>query len=433
MIFVIAIGLVALLAAIALLDATRGTPVARITSGGDPAPPAVADPVFLRTMEAYIDTPLRPGHAIEIFANGDQTYPRLWADIRAARRFAAVQMYYCKAGKVADAMRDALTDRARAGVETFFLYDAFGSSLKRDYLDSLRAAGVRVAKFRSLRPHMLHAAQHRAHVRAVVIDGAIGYTGGFGLDDKWLGDGRHEGQWRDTNVRFTGPPVVQLFATFGACWAEATGELITGERYFAPPGGGQAVPSHLDRDGPPPVAGLLHAAPTVGSTDAERFFALSIAGARHRLYITNPYFVPDDDFRRFVTEAAARGVDVRILTAGRKTDVRSTYFAARARYEELLKGGVRIFEYLPSTLHAKTMVVDGVWGTVGTMNADNRSMAFNNESNLVALDPSFAKALEQLFHEDLGHAEEVNLETFRRRPWYTRPLEQGAHLMSRIL
>jgi cardiolipin synthase len=277
-----------------------------------------------------------------------------------------------------------------------------------------------------------------------VIDADIGYTGGFGIDDKWLGDGRTDGHWRDTNVRFTGPAVCQLLGTFGSCWAEATGELIGGH-YFArkndkpstASGERTTSPSSAQgaarRSGSSVVAGLLHAVPTVGSTDAERFFALSIASSKRKLYITNSYFVPDDDFRRMLTLAAKRGVDVRVLASGPKTDVKSTYYAGRAIYTELLKSGVRIYEYMPTVLHAKTMVVDGTWGTIGTMNADNQSMAFNNESNLLVLDTTFASALEKLYMEDLKYSKEIILDEFRKRPWYLRPVEHGAHLVARIL
>ena len=418
------------LVAIALLDATRGTPVSTVSARGEALPPHVADPVFRHAMEAYSGVPLRAGHAIALLANGDETYPRLWADVAAARSFVAVQMYYCKPGRVADALHAALCERARAGVEVLVLLDAFGSSLPRAYLDSLRAAGVEVAKFRGFRPQMLHTLHHRAHVRAVVIDGAVGYTGGFGIDDKWLGDGRHEGQWRETNVRFTGPAVAQLLATFASCWAEATGELIAGRRHWGP---GASAASPTDGADGAAVAGLLHGTPTVGSTAAERFVALTVAGARRTLYVTTAYFVADDDFRRLVKEAAGRGVDVRILTAGTSSDVRSTRYAARARYEELLACGVRVYEYEPSMIHAKTIVVDGVWATVGTMNLDNRSMAFNNECSFMALDREFARALERLFLDDLAYAREIDLPTFRRRPWWIRGVEQGAHLLSRIL
>ncbi len=422
------------LIAASLLAATRGTPVSIVSARGDEAPPAVADPLFLRTLEAYVNVPLRPGHSIALLGSGDETYPRFFADIRAARRFVAVQMYYAKPGRVAEQLREALTERARAGVEVLFLLDAFGSSLGKEYFESLRAAGVEVAKFRAFRPHMIHTMIHRAHVRAIVIDGKVGYTGGFGVDDQWLGDGRRKGSWRDTNVRFGGPAVMQLLATFASCWAEATGELIAGRRWWGP--GEDATSDAVAQDGAAesgPLAALLHATPTVGSTAAERLVALTICGAHRRLWITNAYFVPDDDIRRFMKDAAARGTDVRVLAAGPNSDVASTYLAARARYEELLEKGVRIWEYDPDMIHAKTMVVDGTLGIVGTMNLDNRSMAFNDECNLLVRDEGFAGELEAMFLADLEHATEIDLERFRKRALWRKGLELGAHGLSRIL
>jgi cardiolipin synthase len=422
--------LVATLVLVGLLDATRGTPVSRVTARGDEQPPAVADPVFRHLMESYTGVPLRAGHTIELLPDGDRTFPRLWEDLRGAQRFILVQMYYWHAGRLSDTLRDILVERARAGVEVLVLRDAMGAKLSREYRESLEAAGVEVATFRALRPHQLHAFYHRAHLRAVVIDGEIGYTGGFGIDDKWLGDGRHEDQWRDTNVRFTGPAVSQLLATFASCWAEATGELLAGRRQWER--GTHAV-APLPAAADAPVASLLHGAPTVGSTPMERLVALCIAGARRTLWLTTPYFVADDDFRRFVRDAVRRGVDVRLLTAGEHSDVKSTRWAAHARYEELLEAGVRIWEYAPSMIHAKTIVVDGAWGTVGTVNLDNRSMAFNNECTFIAFDPELARGLERLFLEDLAHSREIELATFRRRPAWARLVEHGAHLVSRIL
>jgi cardiolipin synthase len=420
----------AILVLMGLLDATHGTPVSHVSSRGEPQPPPVDDPLFRDTIEIYTTTPLHHGHTIETFYNGDQTYPRLWADIRAAKRFVAVQMYYCAKGKVAEQLHDALCDRARAGVDVLFLHDAFGSSLKGHYIESMKSAGVEVATFRPVRIQSLHTIRHRAHIRAVVVDGTVGYTGGFGIDDKWLGDGRTDGHWRDTNVRFTGPAVSQLMGTFGSCWAEATGELIAGRYLASKPPLGEADRAAEDQS---IIAGLLHAVPTVGSTDAERCFAISMASARRTLYITNSYFVPDDDFRRLLILAAKRGVDVRVMTSGPKTDVKSTYYAGRSIYTQLLKGGVRVYEYMPTVLHAKTMVIDGHWATVGTMNADNQSMAFNNESNLLVLDKEFATSLERLYMEDLKFAKEIKLEEFRKRPLYIRPVEHLTHLVARIL
>jgi cardiolipin synthase len=181
------------------------------------------------------------------------------------------------------------------------------------------------------------------------------------------------------------------------------------------------------------TAALLYATPSLGSTDAERFLALSVASARKTLYVTNSYFVPDDDFRRMLTDAAKRGVDVRVLTAGDQTDIKTTTWAARARYEELLKGGVRVYEYQPVMVHAKTFVVDGLWSTIGTLNFDNRSLALNNESNLVVLDATIGNAMTSMFLSDLDHALEIKLETFVHRSWTERMLERGANLLSRLL
>ena len=423
---------VALLGAIALLDVTRGTPVSRVTARRGDTVPAVEDPVFRHLLAASTGMALHAGHEIEVFSCGDETYPRLWDDFRAARTYIVVQMYYAQPGRIADRLHEVLVERARAGVDVLLLLDAFGSSkVGRDWVRSLRDAGIEVVKFRPLRLHRLNAAHHRAHVRAIVIDGVVGWTGGFGFDDKWLGDGRHEGQWRDTNVRFTGPAVSQLLSTFATCWAEETGDLVAGSRFWTPGEHAAAASSAAPHDSP--VAGVLHGTPTVGSTAAERLVALSIAGARRRLWITTAYFVADDDFRRLVKQAAARGVDVRILTAGEQSDVKSTLLAARARYEELLKGGVRVYEYRPSMVHAKSIVVDGAWGTAGTMNLDNRSMAFNNECTFMAFDPKFAAELERLFEADLAHSDEIDLATFSRRPWTTKLLEHGAHMLSRML
>ena len=167
--------------------------------------------------------------------------------------------------------------------------------------------------------------------------------------------------------------------------------------------------------------------------DAERFLALSIAGARKTMYISNSYFVPDDDFRRMLVAAAKRGVDVRLLTTGDKTDIRTTWYAGRRRYEELLSGGVRIYEYQPSMMHAKTFVIDGAWSTIGTMNFDNRSLAFNDETNLVAFDRRLGAAMDSIFLDDLKFSKEIQLEEFRRRPWHQKVFENAAHLLSRVL
>lgn len=422
---IILIILVLAMALIGVLTITRGTPVGSVVTLSDSGPPAANDSLFERTMEMFTGTHVYPGNAIQQANNGNGVYPPLWADLRSAQHTITVQMYYSLPSRVADTLAAILRERARAKVRVLLLLDAFGSQhLSREWIRSLRSAGVEVAKLRRLRWFTISNATNRSHVRVVVVDGRIGYTGGFGLADYWLGDGHHEDQWRESNVRFEGPAVMELQSAFAIAWAEATGELLTGPLFF-PQTGFQSVG--------PTRAGLLFAAPTAGSTPAERFLALTISGARKTLYIENSYFVPDDDFRRALERAVRRGVDVRVLTVSNKTDVKTTWYAGRYRYEELLRDGVRIYEYQPTMLHSKTIVSDGVWSSVGSMNFDNRSLAFNNESNLVVLDTAFGAQMDSIFFDDLRYAKEIKLQEFEKRSVLSRALELGATLLSRLL
>ena len=422
---VILIVTVLAMALIGVLTITRGTPVGYVVTLSDSGPPAVGDSLFERTMELFTGTHVYDGNAVQQANNGDGVYPPLWADLRSARRTITVQMYYSLPGSVADTLAAILRERARAEVRVLLLLDAFGSQhLSREWIRSLRAAGVEVAKLRQLRWFTISNAANRSHVRVVVVDGRVGYTGGFGLADYWLGDGHHEEQWRESNVRFEGPAVMELQSAFSAAWAEATGELLTGPLFF-PESGFQPVGST--------GAGLMFAAPTTGSTPAERFLALTITGARKTLYIENSYFVPDDDFRRLLERAVRRGVDVRVLTVSDKTDVKTTWYAGRYRYEELLHHGVRVYEYQPTMLHSKTIVADGVWSSVGSMNFDNRSLAFNDEANLVVLDSAFGAQMDSIFFDDLRYAKEIKLDEFRQRSMWSKALELGATLLSRVL
>ena len=418
-------GIVLLLALIGALYLTRGTPVHGVVAWGDPdGPPAVGDDAFLETMGLIARVHLQKGHTAAVAINGDQTYERLWDDLRAAKQTLTLQMYYFQPGRMAETFREILEERARAGVRVLLLHDAFGSQhLKKKYLESLEAAGVQIAAFRPVKWYQLHKAQHRSHIRVAICDGRVGWTGGFGIDDKWYGDGRHEDQWRDTNVRFEGPAVLEHQATFVAGWAEATGQILTGDLFFPP----------AEHDAGDMLAALMHCTPTIGSTSAERFLALTIAGARRTLYVTNSYFVPDEAFCDLLGDAAERGVDVRVLTAGANSDVKSTWWAGRARYEKLLERGVRIFEYRPCMMHAKTIVADALWCGIGTLNFDNRSLAFNDETVFLVSDEGLGGDMEQIFREDLGWADEIHLEEFRRRGTGTRVMERLATSVSRLL
>jgi cardiolipin synthase len=416
-----------LLAVVGLQTFTRGTTICRLRAPGDhDGPPAPTEPLFCDTVALLTKTAIVPGHQVEIFANGNETYPRLWEDLRAAERSITLQMYYCQPGRMADEFKSILLERVAAGVRVLFLRDAFGSAaLKKEYIAALEAGGVQVAVFRPTRWYQLFKVYHRSHIRVAVIDGTVGYTGGFGIDDKWWGDGRHENQWRDTNMRFTGPAVLQLQATFAAGWAEATGTLLAGDMFFPP----DAAAVH----GGPVFAGLLHAAPTVGSTSAERYYALAIGSARKRLYISNSYFVPSENFCELLAAAATRGVDVRVLTCNEKGDVKSTYHAGRATYATLLAQGIRIFEYQPAMMHAKSIVADGRFVSAGTVNFDNRSMSFNDETTLLVVDTDLGTRMEELFDSDLRDSKEITAASHAARPLEGKMLDFAASLLARVL
>ena len=410
------------LALIGFLHLTRGTAVRHVRGvNADGAPISVSEPEFPLMATMATGAWLAPGHRVEVMLNGNGTYPRLWEDLRSAQRSITLQLYYGAPGRMADMLAQILRERAKAGVRVFVLYDAFGAvDIPANHRDALRAAGIVVEPFRPIRLSTLHLAQNRSHIRGIVIDSTVGWTGGFGIDDKWLGDGHSNGAWRDTNVRFEGPAVRQLQAAFAAAWVEATGVMFTGRATV-----------ESERNGA--TAGLLYTAPTLGSTAAERFFALSIAGARKTLYVTNSYFAPDRNFIDLLAAAARRGVDVRILTAGRRTDVNVVRLAGRAWYDTLLVAGVRVYEWQPTTLHAKTFVVDGEWFTVGSMNFDNRSMALNDEATLMVLDQATGQNMDRVFLDDLRHAEEITIEAFRRRSWLQRIAEWSANSLTRLL
>jgi cardiolipin synthase len=417
------LAVVLVVAIIGFLFLTRGTAVRRVRGVGvDGAPVSPDESAFPMSLSLLTGSELLPGNSVELVLDGG-VFPRLWEDLRAAKVAITIQMYYALSGEVTETLAAILIERAEAGVAVYVLYDAFGArALGGKYAERLRKAGVQIVPFRPLSVRNLWIVQNRAHIRGIVIDWEVGWTGGFGFDDKWLGEKRPGTGWRDTAVRIKGPAVMHLLEAATAGWAEATGDLFTG-RILPPP----AVIGGVCH------AALLYTAPTLGSTPAERYLAISIAGAQRSLYITNAYFAPDKNFVGLLVDAARRGVDVQLLVGGPKTDVRVARLAAHGRYDALLAAGVRIYEYEPTTLHAKTIVVDGVWSSVGTMNFDNRSLALNDEVTLLVLDPQFGQQMEEMFRDDLRQAKAVDYAEFRHRPVTEHVKEWAANQITRVL
>lgn len=429
--------IILLFAFIGVLTIVRDAPDAAVHAFGDPeGPPAVTDVEFARNIGLLTGTDLQPGNQVDLLVSGAGTYPVLWESMRAARRTLTVQLYYVLPGQLTDTLLVVLSERARAGVHTYLLRDAIGAELTDSAKAALESAGVHIATFRPVKWWTLHKAQNRSHVRAVVIDGLVGFTGGFGIDDRWNGDGRHPEQWRDTNVRVRGPAVAHLQAAFDRAWTEATGALLAGEAFFPiapvkPPADSNTVPSVPSSNGV--TGGLMHSIATFGPTANARLFALAVAGARHTLYISNAYFVPDASMLEHLTAASKRGVDVRLLLPGEKTDVPMTRSAARSWYETLIRSGIKVYEYQPSMLHAKTFVVDGTFTSVGSMNLDYRSFALNDEANMLILDRPFGARMDSLYLEDLKYSKEIDLAAFRQRSVWEKLKEKFARGIGKAL
>lgn len=378
----------------------------------------IADPSFGPTIEAYTATRVTGGNTVDLLLNGDQIFPAILDAIRSAHKTITYAQYFYDQGAMPQQIAEALADRCRAGVRAHVLLDGFGSLLMPvEYRETMTNAGCEVTTFRPLSPLVVLSPfgfgkhNNRSHRRILVVDGRVGFTGGVSVSPKWLGNGRTKGYWRQTDVRVEGPAVASLQGAFVGNWLEATGNVLGGEAYFP-----RSAPRGLV------TAQVVHSSPVEGSSSMYTMFLLAMSSARHSIYITNPYFVPDDRMTRTLTEASKRGVRVVVLVPG-EIDNNIVRHASRARFGELFEAGIEIYEYQAGLLHAKTMVIDGVWATIGSTNLDTRSFALNEEVNLVVYGKDVAVRLERIFADDLVYSRKIVPQTWRERGIVDRVLE----------
>jgi cardiolipin synthase len=286
--------------------------------------------------------------------------------------------------------------------------------MEEGLLDAMQESGVNVARFRPLKPYAVRRLNNRTHRKVLVVDGRVGMTGGVGIAEEWTGDAEDPDHWRDTHVRVRGPVVRGLQGAFAENWLEATGLVLVGDDYL-PELEGVA-------DGGPMQ--VVRSSAGVGDTNAEALMFLAIASAKRTLDITNAYFAPRPAFVEALGDAAERGVAVRVIVPGPHIDKQFVRIAGRQAYDELLGRGVRIWEYQPTMLHAKTVTIDGVWSCVGSMNLDNRSFQLNDEVALGVQSEAFAAELTEQFERDLGVSEEVRRERWSRRSPRQRATER---------
>ena len=376
---------------------------------------AVGEATFFRTIEAHTDAPVTGGNRIDVLLNGDETFPVMLAEIRKAKSTITFAQYLYQDGSIARDLAIAFAERCRAGVKAEILLDHHGSSgAPADIIATMKDAGCNVQYFRQIDadgiifPWKLLRYNYRSHRRVLVIDGRIGFTGGYGISEAWTGNGRKPEHWRDTNARIEGPVVKFLQAAFAESWLETTGIAIGGDGYFP----------HLESSGNL-TAQIVKSSPTGGSFQNYMLFLLSIHSAKKSVLITNPYFIPDEVMTDALLKARKRGVRVIVLLPG-KIDSQFTYTASRSHYGKLLLGGVQVFEYQVALMHAKTIVVDGVWAMIGSTNFDNRSFALNQEINVTVFDQGTAQSLERIFNDDLKYSKEITYEAWQSRSIFER-------------
>lgn len=371
---------------------------------------------FVEWASTFLNTTIFRGGEVTLLENGDRFYPAILQDLRKAQDSIHFEVYIFEPDEIGRQFMEVLKERARAGVEVRLLLDGFGGfKLRKRHRKELGEAGVVVSRFRPPALRNLVRFYRRTHRRAIIIDGRVGFTGGAAVSKKWKGDVRSQHEWRDSMTRVTGPMVSGIQSAFATNWVYCTGEVIAGPRFF---------PS---LDPGPGVCGLsVVSSPSDALQPIRLLFWLSMINAHHRLWICNSYFIPDQRLRKAVIERALAGVDVRILVPGNHTDAVPVQLAGSSYYEELLAAGVRIFEFEPAMMHAKTMVVDSAWSIVGSANLDERSMELNEENVLGIADRDFAKCIEEGVLADYARSREIDLGQWRKRSIFRRGMERLA-------
>jgi cardiolipin synthase len=372
---------------------------------------------FRRSLDV-LGTEMVPHNRATLLQNGDQFFPAMLDAIRSAQASVNMEMFIFDDGEVAGQFARALADKAREGVEVRLLIDGYGSNLG-DLEGPMKAAGVKVRVYKPLRIYTIYKIGNRTHRKILTVDGKVGFTGGVGIDDRWKGDARNPDEWRETMVKVEGPVVAQLQSIFMEDWVHTTGEVLHGAKQFPPlPPAGEVL------------AQAIRASRSDPSSMAKLQYYMAIQAARRKIWIENAYFVPDRQIRRGLVAAVARGVDVRVLVPGRHIDVPIVRMASRFHYGELLDGGVKIYEYRPTMMHNKVMVVDGIWSTIGSINFVNRSMKKNAEANVAIYDRAFAELVETTIEADLAKSEEFTKQRWKKRGLLARVSETFFWLFS---
>lgn len=371
----------------------------------------------LAFMQAINNEPLTVGNAVRLLIDGPRTYEAMFAAISAAHDSVNLETYILEEDEVGKKFSDLLIQKADRGVQVNLIYDGVGAlGTPRTFFDKLRQHGINVCEFNPVDPARgrFFELNNRDHRKLLVVDGMVGFTGGINISRVYssaiFGSKRRQARksdsWRDTHIEVLGPAVHDFQQLFMMTWENQDCTPLAKRHYF---------PS-LTREGDT-VVQTIASSPSGPNLSLNLIYLnllSAISHAEHNIYITMAYFVPDRQTIDALKQAARRGVDVKLLLPG-FSDYWITFYAGRSSYEELLRAGVKIYERRDALLHAKTVVIDGVWSTVGSSNMDFRSFLHNDEVNAVVLGSDFGRQMQQMFQADLDAAVPVDLETWEKR------------------
>jgi cardiolipin synthase len=374
---------------------------------------SVSDPEFIGSALALSDPVLVAGSKIELLQNGDEYFPAMLAAIHGAQKTVNFEAYIFYSDNVGRQFRDALIERARAGVEVRVLLDGIGSgwNLKNSDVKMLKDAGCKFAYYHPTHSWRVDRTNRRSHRRILVVDGKVGFTGAVGFAAQWSGHAQDPKHWRDVQARVEGPLVARLQAAFQEHWIKTFGEGLSGAGQFP------ALSSAGDLKAQVVLSRSFSMAPI------PLLEAVAFASAEKRIWITNAYCTLTDDQVDLLVKAVKRHVDVQLILPGKNDDQPLTKSAGRAAYGRILEGGVKIFEYQPTMIHEKSMVIDGMFSVVGSSNLDARSSEINEELDIAVYDRGFGQEMEKIFENDRAQSKEYTLQEFKNRTLWERTTE----------
>ena len=370
----------------------------------------------LATLAGLTGGAVYPGNALTVLQNGG-LYPAMKADISAAKHTIHLESFVWTHGTLEREFVELLGRKAREGCKVRVLIDAMGGiSADKEQLKRLSEAGTEVSIY--CKPHWwnLRRFNHRTHRKLLIVDGTIGYTFGHGIADQWLGNGEDKDHWRDTAVRAEGPVVRALQAVFMENWIEEMKCVPSGPGCFPV----------LDERGDS-RAHVVSSASGEALSSVALLYTVAIACARREIIIQNPYFAPDDGICELLAMMVKRGVAIHLMIPGQKTDSPFVRRAGCHLYADLLRAGVRLYEFEPTLLHQKIVVVDDIWSHIGSTNFDSRSLALNEEVGIGIHDAKVAAQLKHAFNEDLKRSKEIKLEQWQHRAWQARAFDWVAY------